>query len=165
MMIVDDLIAATYRKDRHAVGKLLAAGADVNGRDEDGRTALMHAVLDSDPNRSFIRYLLEQGAAPDIADANQRWTALHFAAQAQDADVVAMLIEAGSRVDSQDVFGNTPLWRAVMAPHPNPAIIELLVSAGADPSKSNSHGVSPITLAQKRGLAELQHHLERKSQH
>jgi ankyrin repeat protein len=161
--ITDDLITATYRKDRGTVEKLLAAGADINGRDEDGRTALVHAVLDSDPDFSFIRYLLERGAAPDIADANQRWTALHFAAQAQEPDVVAMLIEAGAKVDSQDAFGNTPLWRAVMAPQPNPAIVELLVSAGADPTRNNSHGVSAVSLAEKRGLTELRHQMERRA--
>ncbi|MEO8378778.1 MAG: ankyrin repeat domain-containing protein [Acidobacteriota bacterium] len=158
----NDLIAAAYRKDRRTFERLLDAGADINVTDEDARTVLMHAVLDSDPDPSFIRYLLEQGAAPDIADANQRWTALHFAAQAQQPDVVAMLIEAGAKIDAQDVFGNTPLWRAVMVPRPNPAVVELLVSAGADPAKKNFHGVSPISLAEKRGLADLQGLLQAK---
>lgn len=160
MSIIDDLISATYRKDQRAVDKLLGAGAGINSTDEDGRTALMHAVLDSDADPSFIRYLLEQGASPDIADGCQCWTALHFAAQAEDPDIAKLLIEAGAKVDSQDAFGNTPLWRAVMAPHPNAEVVKLLVRAGADPMKSNGHGVSPLSLAHKRGLVELERQLE-----
>ena len=156
MVGIDDLIAATYRKDRRALNALLRAGAGINGPDEDGRTPLMHAVLDSAADASFIRHLLEQGASPNLADTAQRWTALHFAAQAQDPEVLVMLIDAGARVDAQDVFGNTPLWRAVMSPLPNMDVIKLLLRAGADPARRNNHGVSPIDLARKRGLVEVE---------
>lgn len=162
MAVIDDVIAAVYRKDLQRLDSLLAAGADINGTDEDGRTPLVHAVLDSDPNPSFIRHLLEEGAAPDIADANQHWTALHFAAQAQVPDVIRLLVEARAKVDAQDVFGNTPLWRAVMTPHPKTAVIDVLLRGGADPATRNSHGVSPLDLARKRGLLELQLQLEEK---
>ena len=163
MAVIDDVITAVYRKDLPTLNSLRAAGADINGTDEDGRTPLMHAVLDSDPDPRFIRHLLEQGAFPDMADANQRWTALHFAAQAQVANVVHLLVEAGAKVDAQDIFGNTPLWRAVMAPHPKTAVIDVLLRGGADPSTRNAHGVSPHDVVRKRGLFDLQLQLERKS--
>jgi len=101
MAIIDDVIAAVYSKNLQRLDELLVTGANVNGCDEDGRTPLMHAVLDSEPDPSFIRHLLEKGASPDIADANQRWTALHVAAQAQLPAVVhlLLLLEAGARVD------------------------------------------------------------------
>jgi ankyrin repeat protein len=162
MAIIDDLIAATYTKDRREFARLLSAGADINSIDEDGRTVLMHAVLDSDADPSFIRYLLEQGAWPDVVDSGQRWTALHFAAQTGDLSVVELLVEAGAKVDSQDVFGNTPLWRTVMSPRPNSSVVELLVRAGADPMMANAHGVSPLSLARKRGLVDVERQLEAK---
>ena len=40
-----DLIEAAKQGDPSAVKALLAKGADVNAKDEDGRTALMTAVL------------------------------------------------------------------------------------------------------------------------
>lgn len=163
MAVIDDVITAVYRKDLRRLDLLLATGVDINGTDEDGRTPLMHAVLDSEPDPLFIRHLLEEGAVPDIADASQRWTALHFAAQAQVPDVVHLLVEAGARVDAQDVFGNTPLWRAVMTPHPKTAVIDVLLRGGADPGARNSHGVSPLDVVRKRGLLDLQLQLERKA--
>jgi ankyrin repeat protein len=162
MAAIDDVIAAVYRKDRKTLGLLLAAGADIDGADKDGRTPLMHAVLDSNPDPSFIRHLLESGATPEITDTNQRWTALHFAAQAQVPDVVFLLVAAGAQVDAQDAFGNTPLWRAVMTPYPNTAVIDILLRGGADPMMRNGHGVSPLDLVRKRGLRKLEWQLERK---
>jgi uncharacterized protein len=160
MPLNDDVLAAIYSKDVRRLNELTAAGADINSADEDGRTPLMHAVLDSRPDPVFIRHLLGQGATPNAADASQRWRALHFAVQAGGVDVTRVLLEAGAAVDAQDTFGNTPLWRAVMTPKPSTELVELLLLAGADPTLRNHHGISPLDLAETRGLQNLQQQLE-----
>ena len=43
-----DLLVAIRNGDHARVQKLLRAGANVNSRDPDGTTALMHSVLESD---------------------------------------------------------------------------------------------------------------------
>jgi ankyrin repeat protein len=163
MPLSDDVLAAIYNKNVQALNELTAAGADINSTDEDGRTPLMHAVLDSRPDPRFIRHLLRQGATPNAADANQQWRALHYAVQAGGIDVVRVLLEAGASVDAQDAFGNTPLWRAVMAPKPSTELVELLLLSGADPTLRNHHGISPLDLAQTRGLQNLHQQLRRDS--
>src|SRR5215475_1877746 len=45
-----DLLFAIRDGDRVHVQKLLRAGADVNTRDAEGTTALMHSVIESDAN-------------------------------------------------------------------------------------------------------------------
>jgi Ankyrin repeats (many copies) len=57
------------------------------------------------------------------------------------------LLDAGAEVDAQDSEGNTPLMKAVFASIDNPAMIRLLLAAGANRKLKNKHGVSPLSLA------------------
>jgi ankyrin repeat protein len=54
-----DLLVAIRNGDHARVQKLLRAGANVNSRDLDGTTALMHSVLESDV--SMMKLLLDSG--------------------------------------------------------------------------------------------------------
>src|SRR5258706_15049244 len=126
-----------------------AYGARFDGRGTDGRTLVMHAVLDESPDAELVRWLIEHGAEPDVADTGQRWTALHFAARDGKVDVVEVLLECGATVDAKDMFGNTPLWRCVAngdRKHVSTMIetARLLIRAGADPRRKNNYDISPI---------------------
>ena len=110
------------------------------------RTALHYGAADGD--LAVVRAALAAGADPHQPD-DSGWTPLHFAAQAQSAPVIQALLTAGAQVDSiDDVYGNTPLWRAVFnykAGDPSP--LQLLLRSGADPDKQNAHGKTPRELA------------------
>src|ERR1700730_10299053 len=56
----EDMIAAASRGDRAAVQALLAKGADVNAKDNGGRTALMMATVTGHPD--VVQTLLAMGA-------------------------------------------------------------------------------------------------------
>lgn len=112
--------------------------------DEFGRTALHYAAVDGDSDG--VARLLAEGFLATLAD-KQGWTPLHFAAQARCALCCELLIGAGAAVDRQDSHGNTPLWRAVFASRGDGSVIMVLRQAGADPARSNKHGVSPAKLA------------------
>ncbi len=76
----DQLIAAAFRCDLESVEKVLNAGADVNGRDEYGRTALMLATesLKAYKKADVVKLLLERGADFSLKDPDG-WTAAdHF---------------------------------------------------------------------------------------
>ena len=103
----------------------------------------------------MVRFLVGHGAHPNVADTGQSWTALHFAARDQKLLIVAALLDAGAEVDAEDSFGNTPLWRCVMSPKAQEAVVRLLLSNGANPQKKNRHGASRKDIGERTGKTEL----------
>ncbi len=92
-----------------SVKKYVARGADINTRDEGGRTALhWAAALD---HTEIAGFLLSKGAKTDIKDEAER-TALHEAALWGSVKTVDVLVKAGAEVNRMDVFGETPLDEA-----------------------------------------------------
>jgi hypothetical protein len=90
-----------------AVKQQLAAGADVNGKDNlTGLTPLFDAV--SSGKREVAALLIDKGA-----DVNGRiamgFTALHNAAGNGRYQIVELLIEKGADVNEKNDFGITPL--------------------------------------------------------
>ncbi|KZN34370.1 hypothetical protein N480_22465 [Pseudoalteromonas luteoviolacea S2607] len=152
---MSSLIKFVYQKDFKEIERSITDGVDVNIKDSDGRTALIHAVLDSEPNIEIVKLLLRLGANVDHQDDCQHWSALHFSARDNHVDIVLVLLKSGASIDLLDAFGNTPLWRAVMSYSGNSAVIEALLSYSANPGKENNIGVSPRILAETMGKNEL----------
>lgn len=113
-------------------------------RDRDGRTPLHHAVVHGDI--VAVQHLLDQAVDVNIQD-HRGWSALHFAAQANNAPITVLLLHAHAKVDLTDRHGNTPLFTAVFNAQGVGTVITLLRRAGADPYHHNAHGQSPIGLA------------------
>jgi hypothetical protein len=72
-----DLLVAIRNGDYSSTQKLLRTGADVNTADNDGTTALMHSVIESDVN--LMRLLIDNGANINAKNAFDS-TALMYAA-------------------------------------------------------------------------------------
>lgn len=83
---------------------LIAHGADVNYRDEEGRTALMRAAKNSDT--AMMDILLEGGADVNLAD-DAGMTALMYAAQKANIENVHKLIERGADIDARNRAGES----------------------------------------------------------
>lgn len=148
-----DVVRAVYRKDLPMLRKLTAEEANL--RDQDGRTPLMHAVLAEDADPAVTATLIDRGADVNARDTGQEWTALHFAARDQNPALVRQLLEAGAEIDPVDVFGNTPLWRAVMEAGADTTVIRMLLSHRADPGRKNRHGISPLDVAHAADRQDL----------
>jgi ankyrin repeat protein len=152
----EELIQFVYRRDHEAIAAAVRSGADINARDRDDRTPLMHAVLASEPDAQLVVFLISLGANAGAQEARgQRWSVLHFAARDHALELVRILLSAGACVDPLDSFGNTPLWRATMGVKEDLRVVKLLLSHGADPSKANMTGVSPRALAERLGRSDL----------
>jgi ankyrin repeat protein len=102
------------RGEGMAVARLLAAGADPNARDIEGRTALMLAAASDDPDDRVARALIDGGADVN-ATSPAGETALSMARLRGDTAVVALLTRAGAR----DVAALAPP-PAHFAPPPSP---------------------------------------------
>ena len=120
--------------DIRRVNKLLKKGADINQRNDIGRTPLMEAVsveTIDDNHSQIISLLLSNHADVNIRDDNN-YTALTVALIRNHESVVADLIEAGAVVDSSDV-----IWPLL---HGNENVLGMLINAGVDVDSSLLHG-------------------------
>ena len=104
------------------------------------------------------------GVTPQrMANSKSAGAAGMFAAAFGKIRALRALIDAGSDVNKTDpkFNGNTPLHWAVL--HKKDEAISLLLASGADPTKSNRDGMSPLDLAREMGseLAEAIKAMER----
>ncbi|WP_247710967.1 ankyrin repeat domain-containing protein [Qipengyuania vesicularis] len=110
----------------------------VNAREiTTGETAL-HAVVQR-RDLTWVRFLLQRGANPNIADKNGVYP-LQIAAQLGFIEGVERLIEGGAEVDVSDVTGETPLISAVH--RRDVKMVEVLVVNGANPDRTDNSGRS-----------------------
>src|SRR3546814_10376474 len=103
------LFQALQSHDVEAVRSAIANGENVNGRDADGRSALIAAAIGR--NAAIVRVLLDAGASVEETDSLGN-TALSWAADAGDPAVVQALLDAGAKVDQDNRQGITPLMAA-----------------------------------------------------
>ncbi len=110
---------------------LLAAGSDVNARDDDGRTALASAIARDhrfgDAGEA-IPALIAHGADIDLADVAGMTPLMHAASHC-DADEMSLLVAAGADVNARDAEGRTALRHASHCGSQKPG--EILTGAGA----------------------------------
>ena len=90
----------------------LNEGVDVNGRDAEGRTALMVAMLQRD--HALVRRLMDGGANVDIGD-NAGLTPLMVAAREGEVDLLKVLLAASQRADAVDAQGLSAAHHALAA--------------------------------------------------
>lgn len=117
-------------------------------RASDGKTALMR-VCEKGQLR-LVQWLLEHGANVNTLDNNDR-SALYYAIQAGNIDIVKELLHYNPVLNPVDRELGTPLAAAI----DHPDIPRLLLNAGADPNISGQQGRSPIFIAAMRGSAEV----------
>lgn len=145
----DRFLGACLRGDRVGVQKLLAVSPDLPGRlSADDLAALVPAAGRADP--AAVRLLLDLGFPVSTRDRDGA-TALHAAASAGRADVVAELLAAGADPRATDRWGDDPLaaatagsGRAVATAGTDwAAVVRALLAAGADPHRAWVPGRPP----------------------
>ncbi len=143
------LEAVKEREGSDATEMLRQPGSTViNSRDiSTGETGLHIVVARRD--LTWTRWLLQEGANPNIADNSGR-TPLIVAAEGGFLDGVEVLLGKGAQVDVANATGETPLIAAVHAR--NIALMEVLLEGGADPDRTDNTGRSARDYAGLRGV-------------
>ncbi|KAK4206585.1 hypothetical protein QBC37DRAFT_356693 [Rhypophila decipiens] len=139
------LIIASYFGHNTVVQQLLEAGAEVDAKDNDGRTPL-HWASEQD-HSTVVQQLLEAGAEVDAKDNDGR-TPLHWASAKGHGTVVQQLLEAGAEVDAKKNDGWTPLHWASLEGHST--VVQQLLEASAEVDAKNSDGWTPLHCASEQ---------------
>lgn len=122
----DSLCAAARKGDLRMVLRLIENGAAVNGRDQNGWTALHRAAFKG--RVDVARALVEKGVDVDAKD-EEGYTALHCAVEAGQADVIEVLVKKGADVEARTNKGVTALQIAQSFNYSG--IIRLLARGGS----------------------------------
>jgi len=154
--LVGLLHQAALDGDLNSVEKALESGANVNGVDEDGRTALMFAAFDG--HSEIVLTLLEAEAGIDRRDLMGR-TALLYAATGPFPETVRILLDKGAEpnvVDSDEHF--SPLMHA--AAEGNLDVVKILLEWKADPTLKDVDGDNAASFARQNGHLEVANYLD-----
>jgi FOG: Ankyrin repeat len=164
-----ELIREARAGDFEAVKALIKAGADVNAKDRDGKTALMvssggvKTEIGDACNPKMMKALIAAGADVKAKDKAGN-TALHFAAGNSFDDggeVVRVLLKAGADVNAADNSGATPLLVLTSLGYEQSILqaqLEIageLLKAGADVNAKTQEGETALLQAAEGGHVEL----------
>lgn len=133
------LMIAAEASAVEVVRLMLARGADVNARDDQGRTAIMCC-----DNATIYRLLMEKGARTNVRDREGR-TLLMMAAASGKRSVVEYLLKCGVDVQSRDNAGRNALMYAGGSEVSQvEGIVHLLLARGLDINAQDSKGQTAL---------------------
>jgi ankyrin repeat protein len=179
------LADAAEHRDPASIRTLLETGADVNGAQVDGTTALHWAAYNDDAEtvamllraKANVNAVNRYGVPPLAlactngnaaivklllaagADANATMrggeTVLMLASRSGNADVVKALLASGAKTDARERHSQTALMWA--AAEGNTAVVRALMQAGADINAKLDSGFTPFFLAVREGRLNTVH--------
>ena len=163
-----DLIYAVLGGDITKLRDLLARGANVNIRDERGKTALAYTT-DLSENAEALEIaaaLIAAGADVNLKDSIGMTVLIEAVYEYDDKDgkLLKMLLAAGADANAKDNYGTTVLMHAVHAATADSALIsnvKKLIRAKARVNEHNSLGQTALSIAIKSKDKELINLLKR----
>ncbi|MDR2795069.1 MAG: ankyrin repeat domain-containing protein [Holosporaceae bacterium] len=128
---------------------LLAKGANPNGMDEDGHSALriaLAAVEEENKIGLITRTLIRAGANVNLPTKKRNKTPLHtIISWSQNLDAITALLENGANLEvKENCFGNTAFH--LLMKKPTSSLIQLLLDAGANVNAKNNNNITPLHL-------------------
>mmetsp|Transcript_10721 Transcript_10721/g.28107 ORF Transcript_10721/g.28107 Transcript_10721/m.28107 type:complete len:260 (-) Transcript_10721:777-1556(-) len=152
------LRSAAWRGDIDLIDALLSEGHDVNALDDMGNTPIYYAVKSG--KIETIEHLLQHGATL-IGTANSGGSTVFHWAAASGEDILRTVINIARErygddavrreLDRLNSRGDGPIHLAAV--FENPAVVQVLASAGADLTLKSKEGNSALHLASYRGDA------------
>ena len=129
---------------------LLAHGAEVNAKDENGQKTPLHIAADAESN-AVLQILLTHGAEVNAKDETGE-TPLHIAASDKSGVIPQILLSHGAEVNAKDETGQTPLHTAAQNwgsgdtgyKMKSSAVPQILLSHGAEVNAKDERGDTPL---------------------
>ena len=128
---------------KETVQEIIDYGADVNGVNKRGRTALLFSCFYR--QMDSVKVLLAAGADPTIAD-EEGFTCLYAAVDGRcNTETLQALIDHGAHVDAKRKDGTNALMCACRTGQSE--IVKFLLEAGADVNITNANGSTSLHVA------------------
>ena len=145
----EEFIKAIQRGDTQKVVFYLKKGVNINYKDKNEGTPIMHAI--GWKQDYIVDLLLEKKA--DLTPANKDgMSVLHFALTEGSKAVTKKIIEAGAPINVKNAYGITPLMYASgKGGKAKPEIVDLLLKKGAEPNVQDNDGSTALMYASGKG--------------
>ena len=137
---------ASRRGNTKIIDLLLKNGANIEGKDKDGQTALAHAVIAG--KSATAEALIKKGAdvnTQDIGGNTPLIIASNYTNYALSTQVMRVLLENGAGVDRVNYQGTGALHNAVRSN--NPKMVKVLLEHKANVNLRNGFGKTPLYIA------------------
>lgn len=155
---------AAFASEDDALRALAEAGADMNALEHRAYDVVTIAAVADDPE--LMSLAIELGNDPGLTTSPYDGTALIAAAHLGHAEVVRRLIDAGAPLDHINNLHWTAVMEAVVlgdGGQDHQAVLDALLTAGADRSLADRDGVTPLEHAEARGFAEMAERLRQQN--
>ena len=137
--LMTDLHDAAANGETEKVISLIAGGADIKAKDNDGKTAL-HAAAQLGKTETALA-LITHDAEKEAIDDNGK-TPLHLAAANGHTETALALITHGAEKEAKDSHGSTPLHLAAANGHTE--TVTALIEARADIEAKDNYGFTTL---------------------
>ena len=147
---------AAFASHDAALRVLAEAGADMNALEGQSYDVVTIAAVANDPE--LMSLAIELGNDPGLTTSPYEGTALIAAAHLGHVEVVRRLITAGAPLDHVNNLHWTAVIEAVVlgdGGKNHQAVLDALLTAGADRMIADRNGVTPLQHAESRGFTEM----------
>ena len=138
------LLLACVHGEYSKICVLLEAGADPNIANKNGNACIHYAAHD-DFSKEVLQAILDQGADVN-AENHQNQTALIWACERGDADIIHILLRAEADLTIADMDGNTCLHHAVNK-YCTKDVLQAVINQGPDVNATNKKKQTPLLRA------------------
>ncbi|KAJ0104189.1 hypothetical protein J7T55_001676 [Diaporthe amygdali] len=134
--LVMALCEASSRGDIDTVTSLISSGANINGRNDEGKTPLVQAIENQQPN--VVTKLLQLGASKDVSDSAKKLPPLFWAASAGDIPMAKLLLQYGCSPNHKNIYG----WAYFLdiVDKGDLGMVKLLLDHGAEVNATDQYG-------------------------
>ncbi|KAL1860363.1 hypothetical protein Daus18300_009276 [Diaporthe australafricana] len=134
--LVMALCEASSRGDVGTVASLVSSGANINGRNDEGKTALVQAIENRQSN--VATKLIQLGASKDVSDSAKKLPPLFWAASAGDVTMARLLLQHGCNPNQKNIYGSAYFLDVVDKGDLD--MVRLLLDHGADVNAADRYG-------------------------
>ncbi|OUM65276.1 hypothetical protein PIROE2DRAFT_7737 [Piromyces sp. E2] len=142
---VTPLIYAINRQNFKLVKLLVENGADVNGKDINGLTALYYTIFLNKKYINIVEYLLNHGANINEIINNQNETVLFYAVKYSNETIVKLLVDNGADINHKNKDNNIPLG-TVTYKNKGANFFEMLINKNVNFEELNKNNGNSIFL-------------------